>query len=67
MGTGHSGRGMNLTTHFRIVPRSRMVEIYLHSPIRPHGVVLDQLSIGATLLLRPNDLLNALFSKTAQN
>jgi hypothetical protein len=48
----YSGQDMNLTTHFHVVPRSRMVEIYLHSLIRLHGVV------------RPNILLSTLFSKT---
>jgi hypothetical protein len=28
------------------VPRSRMVELYLHSPIRCHGVVLSNRSVG---------------------
>jgi hypothetical protein len=26
-----------------------MVELYIHSPIRPHGVVLNYLSTGTTL------------------
>jgi hypothetical protein len=33
--------GMKLTTHLHLVPRSRMVELYLHSPICLHGVVLN--------------------------
>jgi hypothetical protein len=37
---------MKLTTYLHLVPRSRVVELYLHSPIHPHGVVLIQLSIG---------------------
>jgi hypothetical protein len=32
--------GVKLTTYLHITPRSRMVELYLHSPIRPHGVVV---------------------------
>jgi hypothetical protein len=32
-------RGMKLTTHFRVL--KRMVELYLHSPICPHGLVLN--------------------------
>jgi hypothetical protein len=32
--------GVKLTTHLHLVPRSRMVELYLHSPICLHGVVL---------------------------
>jgi hypothetical protein len=29
------------TTHLHLVPRLRMVELYLHSPIRIHGTVLN--------------------------
>jgi hypothetical protein len=36
-------------THLSLVPRSRMVEIYLHSLIRLHGVLLNWLSPGITL------------------
>jgi hypothetical protein len=36
-----SGRGVKLTTHLHLVPRSRMVELYLHSLIRLHGVTLN--------------------------
>jgi hypothetical protein len=35
---------MKLTTHLHLVPRIRMVELYLHSPIYLHGVVLNYLS-----------------------
>jgi hypothetical protein len=45
---GLSGRGVKLTPH-HLVPRSRKVELYLHSPIRRHGIVLKQLSTGTTL------------------
>jgi hypothetical protein len=48
---GLSGRGVNLTTHLHLVPRSRMVELYLHSPVCLHGIVLDWLSTGTTLSL----------------
>jgi hypothetical protein len=34
-------RGVKLTTHLHLVPRSRMVELYLHSPICLHSVVLN--------------------------
>jgi hypothetical protein len=34
-------RGVKLTTNLHLVPRSRMVELYLHSPIRLLGVVLN--------------------------
>jgi hypothetical protein len=48
---GESGRGVRLTTHFHIVPRSSMVELYLRSPIRLHGAVLNYLSTGTILPL----------------
>jgi hypothetical protein len=32
--------GVKLTTHLHLVPRSRKVELYLHSPICFHGIVL---------------------------
>jgi hypothetical protein len=38
---GENGRGVKLTTHFHLVPRSGIVEQYLHSPIPLHGVVTD--------------------------
>jgi hypothetical protein len=34
-----AGRGVMLSTHLQLVPRSEMVELYLHYPIRLHGVV----------------------------
>jgi hypothetical protein len=34
---GKSGRGLKLTTHLRLVPRSKNMELQLHSPIRLHG------------------------------
>jgi hypothetical protein len=37
---GSSGRGVKLTTHLHLAPRSRMVKLHLHSSIRLHGVVL---------------------------
>jgi hypothetical protein len=30
---GYSGQGVKLTTHLSLVPRSRMVELYLQTPI----------------------------------
>jgi hypothetical protein len=30
---------VKLTTHLHLMPRSRMVELYLHSPIWLHGIV----------------------------
>jgi hypothetical protein len=38
---GWGGMGVKLTSHFHLVPRSRIVELYLHSPIRLYGVVLN--------------------------
>jgi hypothetical protein len=38
---GKAGRGVKLTTRFHLVPRSKMVQLYLHSTIRLHGVVLN--------------------------
>jgi hypothetical protein len=32
---------MKLTTHLHPLPRSRMMELYLHSPLCLHGVVLN--------------------------
>jgi hypothetical protein len=36
----YSDRGVKVTTHIHLVPRSIMVEFYLHTPIRLNGVVL---------------------------
>jgi hypothetical protein len=33
--------GVKLTTNLYLVPKSRMVELYLHSAIRLNGVVLN--------------------------
>jgi hypothetical protein len=41
--------GVKLTTHLHLVSWSRMMELYLHSPIRFHGIVLNSLSTGITL------------------
>jgi hypothetical protein len=38
---GSSFRGVKLTTHFLLVPSSRMLELYLHSPTCLHGIVLS--------------------------
>jgi hypothetical protein len=38
---GYSGLMMKLTTNLHLVPRSRMVELYLHSPIYLHSTVLQ--------------------------
>jgi hypothetical protein len=36
-----SGWGMKLTTHPHLAPRSRMVELYVHSLKRPYGMGLN--------------------------
>jgi hypothetical protein len=33
--------GMKLTSHFNLVQRSSIVEVYLHSPIHFHGMLLN--------------------------
>jgi hypothetical protein len=33
--------GIKLTTHLYLVPRSRIMELYLHSPLRRYGIVLN--------------------------
>jgi hypothetical protein len=38
---GQCGRDMKVTTHLHQLPRSRMMELYLQSPICLHGVVLN--------------------------
>jgi hypothetical protein len=37
----YSGWGVKLATHLHLVPRSRIVELYLHSPICLHDIVLN--------------------------
>jgi hypothetical protein len=44
--------GYNIdTTKKNLVARPRLVEMYLHSPICLHGIVLNHLSTGITLPL----------------
>jgi hypothetical protein len=50
MGTVAFLSGVELAAYFHLVPRSTMVELYLHSPICIHGIVLNYLSTGTTLL-----------------
>jgi hypothetical protein len=38
---GYSGRHVKLTTHLYLVPRSRIMELHLHSPIHLNGVVFN--------------------------
>jgi hypothetical protein len=57
MGTGglfpgkKSGLGMKLTSHLHLVPRSRMMELYLHFTIWFCGIELNSLSTAISLLL----------------
>jgi hypothetical protein len=47
----YSGRGVKLTTHLHLLPRSRIMKLYLHAPILFHGIVLNHLNTGINLLL----------------
>jgi hypothetical protein len=38
---GWHSKAMKLTTHLHLVLRLRILELYLHSPICLHGMVLD--------------------------
>jgi hypothetical protein len=38
---GKRSKGMKLTTYLHLVPRLRMGELYLHSPICLHGIALN--------------------------
>jgi hypothetical protein len=38
---GYCGRSVKLNTHFHLVQRSRMLELYLHSTIRLHDMGLS--------------------------
>jgi hypothetical protein len=44
--------GVKLTVHFHLVPRSRTVQLYLHSLLRFHGVVLNSLNTQKNLISR---------------
>jgi len=35
-----NGRGVKLTIHLHLAPRLKCLELYFHSPIRLHGVVI---------------------------
>jgi hypothetical protein len=47
-----SGRVVKLTIHLHLVPKSRMVELYLHSSICFYGIVLNLLNTRTTLHFR---------------
>jgi hypothetical protein len=42
----YCGQGVKLSTHLHLVLRSRMVQLYLHSPIHLHSIVLNELGTG---------------------
>jgi hypothetical protein len=46
---GYSCRNVKLTTHLHLMPRSRMMELYLHYRICFHGLVLNYFSRGKIL------------------
>lgn len=46
---GLSVKGVKLTAHLRLVPTSRMVELYLHSPTRIYGMVFNYQAQGQLL------------------
>jgi hypothetical protein len=48
---GKIGRGVKLTTHLHPVPKSRMVDLYLHSPICLNGMCLINQAQGQIYLL----------------
>jgi hypothetical protein len=48
---GKAAGAWSWPTHFYVVPMSRMVETYLHSPTRLHGVMRDSLGTGISLLI----------------
>jgi hypothetical protein len=48
---GQSGRGVKLNTHLQVVPRTRKCGSIHTPPMRLHGVVLNSLSTGTTLLI----------------
>jgi hypothetical protein len=50
---------MNLTTHLHLVLRSKYVELYLHSPVRLHGMGL--ISTETTLPLPYHCHINPIF------
>jgi hypothetical protein len=55
-----SGRSVKLTTHLHLVPRSRMVAVYLHSPVCLHGT-------GTTLHFYLLHICNLLVAVTASH
>jgi hypothetical protein len=52
---GKTGRSVKLTTHLHLVPTSKMVELYLHSPLCLKKTKLTPWSESASELYRPRD------------
>jgi hypothetical protein len=52
---------VKLTTHFYLMLKSRMMELYLRFPIRLHGVVIN-LAQGKLFLLKDNVALESVVS-----
>jgi hypothetical protein len=48
---GQSDKDLKLTTCLHLVPRSRKVVLYFHSPICLHGIMFNKLSTGTNLPL----------------
>jgi hypothetical protein len=46
---GKAAGGVKLYTHLQLVLRSRNMDLYIHFPLRLHGVALNWLSTGTTL------------------
>jgi hypothetical protein len=55
-----SGWGMKLTTHLQPVMRSRMVQLYFHSSIHLHGMVLNNWAQGQLHFYLSTEFLNLL-------
>lgn len=51
--SGYNSWNVKLTTHHCLVPTSRIVQLCRLPHIHIHGVVLDQVSTGATLHFSP--------------
>jgi hypothetical protein len=50
-------RAVKLTFHLRLVMGLGMVELYFHFPLRLHGAVLNELSIGIIMYIKINKTL----------
>jgi hypothetical protein len=57
--TGQSGRGVKLTTP-HLLPRSRMMELYLHSPLHLHGDNFTLHTLDKELISSEHDMFRLL-------